>query len=294
MLTLLPTDSRFPQPDWDTIGTELPDGDLSFEELNAFWTDRGREWVHLLRDACGAGYRGYESAHFWLVSSQPEPTCRQLLAWTEKTRGKIVSLLGEAAGTGETYGKVPILVLHDLETYYEYFARYVSDGEHALTGGVYLNRGYGHFLFTFLDFNQAEAVLAHELTHSLLSPLGLPLWLDEGVAQLCEISVTGRDTAQHDEIRESLGDFWTEDTIQDFWTGRGFSRPDQGQMHSYHLAKVLTRRLTGDQTRFRSFLRDAHAADAGETALQRHFNSSLPRLVAEYLGEGDWAPRLAP
>lgn len=30
---------------------------------------------------------------------------------------------------------------------------------------MYINDGYGHFVITFLDMNQAENALAHELAH---------------------------------------------------------------------------------------------------------------------------------
>lgn len=291
-LPLLSSSNRFPQPDWPAIEARLEARDYSFAELDAFWTDRAREWVHLLRDALGTGYRGYESKNFWLISNQPETTSRRLIAWAEDTRTKVNKLLGNAAAADQVYGKIPMLVVGDADTYYEYYAGYVAEGEYALTSGVYINRGYGHFLFTYLDLSEAEIVLAHELTHSLVSHLPLPLWLNEGLAQLCEIWVTGRDVTRYDEIKESIDTFWTEDSIQGFWSGHSFSRPDEGQMHSYHLAKVLTRKLTGDLERFRAFLREADAADAGTAALQTHFNTTPEALVADYLGADNWALRI--
>lgn len=294
MLPLLPSPNRFPQPDWTAIENSLELRDRTFAELDAFWTERAREWVHLLRDALGAGYRGYESQNFWLISSQPESTCRRLIAWAEATRAKVNRVLGEAAATGELYGKVPILVVHDADTYYEYYAGYVADGEHALSSGVYLNRDYGHFLFSYTNLTEAEAVLAPELTHALVSHLPLPRWLDEGVAQLCEEWATGRDVTRYEEVKATIDTFWTPETIQEFWTGRSFNRTDEGQLHSYHLAKVLTRKLTTDLSRFRTFLRSADFADAGAAALSSHFNTTPGELVADYLGEDAWEPRLAP
>ena len=80
------------------------------------------------------------------------------------------------------------------------------------------------------------------------------------------------------------------ETIQDFWTGRDFLRPDEGQMHSYHLALVLTRKLTPDLPRFRAFLRDVDANDAGTAALVKHYHTTPGQLIAEYLGDADWEP----
>lgn len=290
VLPLLSSTTRFPKPDWPAIEAELRPGEYTFAELDEFWTQRARTWVTLLRDAFGPGYRGYESAHFWLISNQPEATCRRLITWAEETRTKVNKLLGDAAGHDQLYGKCPILVVPDLDVYYDYYSGYLPDGEHGASSGVYLNHGYGHFLFSYLNLGEAEAVLAHELAHSLVSHLSLPLWVNEGVAQLCETWATRRDGTRYDEIKETIETYWTAETIQDFWTGRGFHRPDEGQMHSYHLALVLVRKLTGDLPRFRSFLREVEASDNGTVALQKFFNTTPAAMVADYLGDGDWAP----
>jgi hypothetical protein len=286
MLPLRETPSAFPIPDWQVVeqqAGELPAG----ADQREFWIERGRDWVHLLRKSLNPSYIGYESAHFWLISSQSDTASRRIISWLETTRAKVVKALGLDVAH---HDKCPVLVTHDLETYYAYVAAYMPDDENALSGGMYINQGYGHFVFTYLDMGQAEAVLAHELTHSLVSHLPLPAWLNEGVAQICEQAATGRDPANYDEIKDTLGTYWTADTIQDLWSGRGFNRQDEGQLQSYHLAKVLTHMLTGDRPRFLAFLHAAHFSDAGASALLKHFDLSLAELVTDYLGAGDWNP----
>lgn len=290
MLPLRETSSTFPVPDWNAVtqqAAELP----ADADPDPFWTERGRDWVHLLRQSLGPDYIGYESTHFWLISSQPDSSSRRIVGWLEATRTKVLKALGLDVSRHH-YGKCPVLVTHDLETYYAYVAAYLPEGDNALSGGMYINQGYGHFVFTFLDMGQAEAVLAHELTHSLVSHLPLPAWLNEGIAQLCEQAATGRDTANYDAIKDTIGTYWTVDTIQDLWSGHGFNRQDEGQLQSYHLAKVLTHMLAEDQTRFLAFLHDAHFADAGAAALLQYFDVSLESLVGDYLGAGAWGPVL--
>jgi hypothetical protein len=114
--------------------------------------------------------------------------------------------------------------------------------------------------------------------------------VNEGVAQLCETWATRRDGTRYDEIKETIDTYWTRETIQEFWTGRGFHRPDEGQMHSYHLALVLTRKLTGDLARFRAFLREVNAADNGAAALAKFFHTTPTEMVVDYLGELEWEP----
>lgn len=260
--------------------------------LNDFWTAQGREWVHLLKAALGPGYVGYESPNFWLISREPAATCGRLVRWAETIEAQIKKML-RLDSSEALFGKCPILVVHDLETYYEYFASYLPDGSYAGSGGVYLNRGYGHFVFCYLDMSQAEAVLAHELTHACVAHLRLPAWLNEGVAQLCEITLTKRDQTRYEEIKDSIGTHWNADTIQELWDGSGFLKNADSQLHCYHLAKVLTSRLWRQKRGFHDFLHEADAADAGEAALKKHWALSLADLVADYLGEGDWSPRLA-
>lgn len=289
MLPLRVIESRFPVPDWQAVQARFEEASGGVDE-NIFWTERGRDWVHLLRQAFGPDYIGYESANFWLVSSQPEAVSRRLLVWLEATRSRVTKALG-VESVPDLFGKCPVLITHDLETYYDYVAAYLPDGDNALSGGMFINHGYGHFVFTFLEMTQAESVLAHELTHSLVMHLPLPAWLNEGVAQLCEEAVTGRDTADYERIRRTLVGYWTAETIQDLWSGRGFNRQDEGQLQSYHLSKVLTGRLAGNLVRFREFLQEANAADAGAAALEKHFGVTLESLVTDYLGDGDWEPR---
>ena len=62
-------------------------------------------------------------------------------------------------------------------------------------------------------------------------------------------------------------------------------------MHAYHLAKVLTSRLVRRGARFHDFLHEAHRGDAGAAALRARYGVGLEDLVADYLGEGEWAPR---
>jgi hypothetical protein len=290
MLPLLPSDSRFPLPDWNQVHASRPVG-LDAASPGDFWMIQGREWVHLLKSSLGTGYVGYESRNFLLVSSASAETCHRLIGWAEGIKAKIHEMLRldfDKASLGNTL----IIVVHDLETYYEYFAAYVPDGSYAGSGGVYLNRGYGHFVFCYLDMSQAESVLAHELTHACVAHLPLPAWLNEGVAQLCEITLTKRDHTRYEEIKESLATHWNSLTIQELWDGSGFLKDDDSQMHCYHLAKVLTARLSRQQRGFHDFLHEAQADDAGEAAVRKHWNLSLADLVADYLGEGDWQPRL--
>jgi hypothetical protein len=289
MLPLLKSDTPFPLPDWDAVHQSLIGEEMSFTQLHAFWTDLGREWMHLLRPTLGPTYKIYESAHFWLVSEQPEKTCKHLVQWAESTHAKVLKLVDVDAGK-HLFGKCPVLIVPDLDTYEIYRAAYIPEEHLGPSGGVFLNYGYGHFIFPFYNINQAEPVLVHELAHSLVSHLPLPVWVNEGIAQLCENIISGADGIDYEKTKEFAGTFWTSHTIQDFWSGRGFSRSDEGQVLSYHLAREVTRELAADRSRFLSFLREVHISDSGASALLKHFGLTPRELLSDYLGDADWSP----
>ncbi|MBN9689489.1 MAG: hypothetical protein J0M24_04550 [Verrucomicrobia bacterium] len=290
MLTLLPG-FKFPMPDWEDEFSRAPQ-QTDVAVIDAYCTGLAKDWCALLAPALGPDYVVTESNHFLLVDSQTPQTRQRILNWAEQAHSRLSEVLCNTVG--RLVGKIPVLMTADLDTYYEYLAQYYPEGDHALSGGVYLNHGYGHLLFCHLDFAHSHGAIAHELAHSFLAGLPIPVWLNEGVAQLAEIALAGQISRDLELVRETIDSFWTPDTIQEFWRGESFQRPDEGQLQSYHLALVLTRRLATDAARFRAFLAEASFEDAGESALQNHWGISLQSMVAEYLGPGDWAPKPDP
>ena len=86
-----------------------------------------------------------------------------------------------------------MLAFHDTDTYYDYIAdMYPETGEFALTGGMFIDRGYGHLAMCMAYAGDHDRTIAHELSHALLRHLPLPLWLNEGVTQVIEDIVVDR------------------------------------------------------------------------------------------------------
>lgn len=107
-------------------------------------------------------------------------------------------------------------------------------------GGVYLNRGHGHFAMPNGDLERYVSVMSHELCHAFLHHLELPLWLDEAITQGVEHSITGLLPYVLD--REMIGrhqDYWDAPRIRAFWSGESFIFADEGQELSYHLARFI-------------------------------------------------------
>jgi hypothetical protein len=89
--------------------------------------------------------------------------------------------------------------------------------------------------------------------------------------------------------------FWTPENIGEFWSGKSFYRPDDGQELSYHLARFILHALhSGGQTPksgLTSFYLSATWPDAGASAAKEALGISLGDCLSGLLGDNDWEPK---
>lgn len=284
-LVFLPNESVWPIPDWDAIAESEPT-----DAIDEFWTAMGGYWVDYVSAYLGHPYETYESKSFLLVSGRGKRESASIIRWLEEIQLKVANYLGPLLQQ-ELYGKCPVFLFENDDEYYTYISHYYDEGEYGNSGGIYINRGYGHFALPFNEYVSVKPAMAHELTHALVRSANMPLWLNEGIAQLCEEAVTGHLTFDYDTVKEHIGDYWNSETIQAYWTGRSFQRADHGQVLSYHLAQAMTYRLMTNRSQFDAFALKATASDAGESALLEVFDTSLQTLVSSVLGEDNWTFR---
>ena len=135
--------------------------------------------------------------------------------------------------------------------------------------------------------------MLHEVAHACLSHRNLPLWLEEGITQLAEeaaVASWARFLLTSEEAA-GLRAYWREQTLSDFWWGRGFGIPDEGQRHCYQLAQILFRQIVSDHRgQLPKFLNAISADDAGDTAAREVLGISLAEIATQFLGAGDWEP----
>ncbi|MDR0769945.1 MAG: hypothetical protein LBE75_01910 [Burkholderiales bacterium] len=74
--------------------------------------------------------------------------------------------------------------------------------------------------------------------------------------------------------------FWGGAEIQEFWSGKSFSRPGDAQELSYDLARILVEQLARDWDRFRQFALEADWRDGGARAARETFGISLGAWIA--------------
>ena len=281
-------------PDWDAVSLVIEEN-LPEPEWNLAWETAARSWVQRMRENLGGDYQVYETSNFMILSEAPmriiENACKSC---EEALRKIIVTLNGVASDEG--YGKHVVLMFASIDDYYGYIDYFLPEGDHPMSGGMCLSgEGYVHFAFPATDYSSYRTVLVHELTHGCLAHLPLPMWLNEALAMRMEELICGSAIFHLDqEIYDKHTAHWTEETIQQFWTGESWGIPGDSFELSYNLAQVLWRKIEVDlavpHVEILKFIMDTHSEDAGEAACLTFFELSLGDLVLDFLGEGDWAP----
>ncbi len=281
--------NELPYFDWDAIGIWVDA--LPSDELRAqAWFACERAWLLHLRAALGTGYWLAEAGEAMLLSALDKPVARVTLDYMNRTLTRVVRLLdGIAAVSG--WGKDILIVLDDHDTYYRYVSYYYpEEGEFALSSGMYIHSGCGHFVTAKSDLRDVEPVIAHEMTHACVSHLPLPAWLNEGIAVNTERRLTGSGTKLYTpaEMHRRHLAFWGNSEIQQFWSGKSFLRTDEGNMLSYDLAQILVEQLSRDWGPFQKFTLAANWGDAGLAAGREHLGIDLGAYVCAILEkEGD-------
>jgi hypothetical protein len=286
--------TRQPLPDWQRIGYDER-ADWSVALRDAYWTAAAERWLHTLAESLGPEYRVQASGRFLLLTALDPAEAQPFLSFCESARRWIVRNLGPLAQPIGG-GKHVCLMFIDEDEYYDYVAHYYPDGgEYAMSSGMFIQAGYGHFALCEGDADAMHPTIAHELTHALLAHLPIPTWLNEGMAVNTEHGLfpqLGDPRASLyslKEIAQQHAAFWNGERVQEFWSGAAFHRTDEGNRLSYDLAKKMVGLAARDHTAFVSFVQAAHRDDGGQAAAT-HLGYPVENLIEAVLGQGDWMP----
>lgn len=264
------------------------------EADDALWKCQ-RAWLLHLRDALGPAYELYESRQGAVLSCYEERSARVMLDFIDLTRRRIANTLEGVAAWSPARREL-LIVFHDEDTYYRYVSHvYPEDGEFAFSSGMFLHAGCPHFVTMHAETATIERVIAHEMTHAGVAHLKLPLWVNEGLAVNVEDRLMGVQPKLFTpaEMRDKHLAFWNRETIQQFWSGQAFGRPDDGCMLSYDLAKILVEILAGHWPQFREFANHASYEDAGSDAAHDRLGLDLGAAAAsifEQSSDDGWRP----
>lgn len=290
----IPQAFELPRPRWPVIEAWI-EAHLSESEREEAWESVVQQWLETLAEALEGAYHLQRSARFRLLLPDDHSRAKSLLGRIELTLGRLEELLGELPAM-RLPGPRVVLLFADIEAYYDHVKFFdPPEGEFGQTSGMCIRSGYPHIAISPGYPEWLDSVIAHELAHLCVQELGLPPWLNEGLAQLMETLVIGDTGALSDlEKLARAKQLWIEEGIQDFWWGFGFHKAGEIQNASYVLAEVLVNLLVNDHgAEFGRFLREARAEDAGESAAREHLGLELGELATSFLGPGSWqlAPR---
>lgn len=278
------------KPNWDEISLKIG-SHLSHEELNAAWCQECDLWLNSLAKKYGNDYHIQETSNFYILSNEAPRYIQVFSDSLERTLKRIMSTL-QGMASDEGYGKHVAIIFSDIDQYYDYVGLfYPEEGEFGFSSGMFINDGYGHFVFFSQDMDTAEIIAVHELTHACLSHLPIPTWLNEGLAVLMEDVLAGQGLILNKEMLLQHQNYWNETTIQAFWSGDSFFAADEGQELSYHLAHILVRNICKQREAFADFVNHADALDAGSSAMHKSFGLTLSELAGSFLGLGKWDPK---
>ena len=203
------------KPDWNEIAQRIGD-DLSHDDLHSEWSKECKKWLESIANEFGSDYRIEESLNFSIMSNESDRYIHVFSGFLERTLKRILNTL-DGIASDQGFGKHVALIFQDIDQYYEYVGMFLPDeGEFGLSSGMYINEGYGHFVFPSQDIDYAEPIAVHELTHACLVHLPIPLWLNEGVAVLMEDVLAGNRLFLDKEMVERHQRYWNENSIQDF------------------------------------------------------------------------------
>jgi hypothetical protein len=293
-----------PVPQWDSIWkcVESREPEARRDALLAV----ARQWLLELGRALGGGYETAESRHFLALAPEARGIGRPLVSFAQRCRATLKSVLGDVADF-DRFGKPVLVVLESRGLYYRYISLYCPEGEYGGSMGMHIRDGFPHVAMHALQPWHLEQMLAHELTHVALHHLSLPQWLEEGLAQMFPQDMRSRPMDWVFEVNAETADrhkrYWGKHGLDAFWSGEGFSSPEEFlQPLSYELAEILVRLLVDEsrprwfgrvrepQRRFFAFLRAASESDCGEAGSREHLGYGLGDLAARFLGPGSWSP----
>ena len=280
-----------PRPNWPGL-YEWVERVTPEIDLHVVWTEIAANWLGRLAKTLGGSYAIWESKNFLLLSSRSKSGSEHLIKSCERFRQLILDTLPGVATDGGI-GPHVVLAFASVHTYYNYVADFhPEEGEFGGSAGMFLDEDYSHIAVCAPENSDVEPIIAHELVHNLVRHLAMPIWLNEGVTQVVESRLARQSPFElTKDLLKRHRDWWTPETVQEFWKGTVFHAPDDRQELGYSLAQILFRNLMTDYPRgVMTFLRQADAADAGNRALISSCGTSLSDSVAQFLGDGDWSP----
>lgn len=293
----------FPRPIWEKVEQWANRQIEISTDPHAVWNEFALEWLEKLSDHLGPNYGIHESPNFWLLDANDEQAALARLQFLEYALSEIFKIIGNVA-SDEGFGKHIVLSFLDDQKYYEYISHfYPEEGAFGLSGGIFVNEGYGHIVLPPGDVDQTERAVVYQLTHASLSHLESPLWLHQALACFTEGKFFNANQGQAvldiihggqgavggltaGEATDDFNQFWAENGLDSFWDGESFLRDDEGQGFSFNLASMILSYLLEafEPEAVVNFIKNATYDDGGKKAAIEYLGVELEEIGADLIG----------
>lgn len=292
------------QPD---NGTPVLDGAAVNRWLDRMSDDRERAqarqachaaWLLHLRDALGPDYHvlGHRRVHVLA----PLTDAAMIAGFFDRVTDEIARALHPLVGPQALEGRSVLVLIESEIDWISHLGSYDDECvDLPAHDAAFITAACPHFAARLPMSERIEVFIAWNLARQALVRLPLPVWLQAGIVGNVAESVTGASlaTLTSDQMRFLQQQFWTEDGIQAFWSGRAFHKDDeQSSTLAHDLARRLVKRLSGDWTQFVEFAMHAAREDGGASAARRWLGVELAQAVCSLLGtvsDANWHPRTA-
>lgn len=284
----------FCHPEWREISKKLQAEPWPHDHLPVLWRELVLNWLTRLREALGQDYKIYETKNFFLLANPVDKSPADYLAFLEKARTTFREVLLDASWTGFNGKHVALLFDRDAD-YCRYVAPLYTEGDPVPLGMFTSMGGYAHMVLPYVKGSVLRG-LAYLYAHNSLCHLPLPRWLRAGLSKRFEGLVVSAPRFNLDVERcDRHYACWNEITIQEFWSGKSWESLDEPGCLSFELSRILFGKIEQiirpTKENMRLFIKEAHHRDAGDKAARQYLGWSLGDLVADFLGEGNWAPQ---
>lgn len=226
-----------------------------------------------------------DATHEFLVATDiPPAQMRPLVASLDRMHDFLCDLYGIPRGEPVWKGKCLVVAFHDEDDFLAFEGRFMQNngrGAHGLChqrsdGRVIMACHYGGDPAAFAHMLVHET--SHGFNHRWMSPVRLPNWLNEGIAEWVGTKVVPHcnqvplKEAQALEAMRARGDL-----------GAEFFTADNIQAVQYGMASGLVKFLTArDPRKFAAFVRGIKEGVPVEESLRDAYGATIDELVAAY------------
>jgi hypothetical protein len=226
-----------------------------------------------------------DATHEFLVATDiPPAQMRPLVASLDRMHDFLCDLYGIPRGEPVWKGKCLVVAFHDEDDFLAFEGRFMQNdgrGAHGLChqrsdGRVIMACHYGGDPAAFAHMLVHET--SHGFNHRWMSPVRLPNWLNEGIAEWVGTKVVPHcnqvplKEAQALEAMRARGDL-----------GAEFFTADNIQAVQYGMASGLVKFLTArDPRKFAAFVRGIKEGVPVEESLRDAYGATIDELVASY------------